>query len=291
MPARPCPGPLPPSSPKRVPPRGTCDTHVHVLGPYAKYPMIESRVYTAPEAPVERLKELLDALGVDRVIIVHVTVSGPNLSVTLDAMEHLGEQARGIAMIGPEMSHAELARLDRRGIRGARLSHIAGPRFDLEFIKNLAKRIEPLGWHLQFSPIDERHWLELAPFLGELGVDVVVDHMAWHGWTVANGVDQPGFQALLTVVRTGRVWVKLAGMERYSKVGPPTFSDVIPFAEALVEARPDRLLWGTDWPHVTAWDHAVPRDSDLLDWILDLGIADETKRQILVENPANLYRF
>ena len=115
--------------------------------------------------------------------------------------------------------------------------------------------------------------------------------MAWRAWNTADGLEQPGFQQLLELVATGRVWVKIAAPERYSQTGGPSFADVTPYARTLIEARPDRMLWGTDWPHVSAWNHPMPRDGDLIDWVLDWEIDDVTKQAILVDNPARLYGF
>jgi len=288
---RPCPGPLPPTQPKHTPPDGACDTHVHVLGPYAQYPLSETRAYTAPEAPVSMLRAHLSALGVSRVVVVHVTVCGVNLAVTLDAIRDLGACARGVAIIDPETPDAELERLNDQGIRGIRFSHLSGERHGFESMDRLAQRIVPFGWHLQFSPIDLAHWLEVVPYLAKLPTDVVVDHMAWRAWNTADGLGQTGFQQLRKLVSTGRVWVKLAAPERYSKIGGPSFADVTPYAHALIEARPDRMLWGTDWPHVSAWNHSTPKDADLLDWISEWQIDDGTRQAILVDNPARLYGF
>ena len=115
--------------------------------------------------------------------------------------------------------------------------------------------------------------------------------MAWRAWNTAGGLDQPGFQLLIDLVASGRVWVKVAAPQRYSSTGGPSFADVNPYAHALIKARPDRMLWGTDWPHVTAWNHPMPRDADLLDWVLQWPIDDAVKHAMLVGNPARLYGF
>jgi 2-pyrone-4,6-dicarboxylate lactonase len=288
---RPCPGPLPPMRPRQVPPQGTCDTHVHVIGPYARYPLVEDRAYTAPEAPVSMLRAHLNALGVTRVVVVHVTVCGLDLSVTLDAIRELGDCARGIAIVDPGIKDGELERLNACGIRGVRFSHLSEERHGFESLTLLARRITPFGWHVQFSPIDLAHWLEVGPHLPELPTDVVVDHMAWRAWNTAEGLGQPGFRLLIELVASGRVWVKVAAPQRYSNTGGPPFADVNPYAHSLIKARPDRMLWGTDWPHVTAWNHPMPRDADLLDWVLEWPIDDAIKHAMLVGNPAHLYGF
>ena len=153
------------------------------------------------------LRAHLNALGVSRVVVVHVTVCGLNLSVTLDAIRDLGDCARGIAIIDPETPDSELERLNDHGIRGVRFSHLAGERHGFESMNRIAERISPFGWHLQFSPIDLEHWLDVDPYLAKLPTDVVVDHMAWRAWNTTGGLEQPGFQQLIDLVTTGRVWV------------------------------------------------------------------------------------
>ncbi len=287
---RPCPGPLPPTRPKLVLPPGACDTHVHVLGPYEKYPLSPARTYTAPEAPVEKLAGFLDAMGCERVVIAHVTAHGTDMSVTLDAIRHLGARARGFAIMEPDVSDAALKRLHDGGIRGTRLTPLFGDEVTAETLTETARRIAPLGWHLVYAPSSVAQWLDLAPRLGALPCDVLIDDMAWRGYTVAGDLDQAGFRALLDALATGRCWLKLAAPHRYSRQ-PPPHADLAPFVAAVLDARPDRMVWATDWPHVRVWDEAMPEDADLVDWISDWDLDDAARRRILVENPATLYGF
>ncbi len=287
---RPCPGPLPPTRPKFVLPPGACDTHVHVLGPYEKYPLSPDRSYTAPEAPVEKLAAFLDAMGTDRVVIAHVTAQGTDMSVTLDAIRELGERARGFAILGSDVSDAELRHMHDGGIRGTRLTPLFGAEVTAETLDETARKIAPFGWHLVYAPSGPAQWLDLAPRLSTLPCDVVIDHMAWRGYTLDGGLDQPGFRALLDALATGRCWLKLAAQHRYSKTVAP-YPDLAPYVAAVLEARPDRIVWATDWPHVRAWDEAMPADADLVDWILEWGLDEATRNRILVDNPAVLYGF
>ena len=285
-----CPGPLPPAKPRLTLPPGACDTHVHVLGPYEKYPMVPARTYTAPEAPVEKLASFLDVMGCERVVIAHVTAHGTDMSVTLDAIRHLGARARGFAILEPDVSDAELKRLHDGGIRGSRLTPLFGDEVTAETVTETARRIAPLGWHLVYAPSSVAQWLDLAPRLGALPCDVLIDHMAWRGYTVEGDLDQAGFRALLDALATGRCWLKLAAPHRYSRQ-PPPHADLAPFVAAVLDARPDRMVWATDWPHVRVWDEAMPEDADLVDWISDWDLDDAARRRILVENPATLYGF
>ncbi len=289
---QPCPGPLAPTKPKLVLPAAACDTHVHVLGPYDRYPMIEERGYTAPEAPVEKLAAFLDTMGLERCVIAHVTAHGLDMSVTLDAIAALDGRARGVAMLAADVADDELDRLHAGGIRGVRLTPLFGDEVTPAAIERLCARIARLGWHLVYAPHDIAGWLDIAPRLAGLPVDVVVDHLAWRGWSVDDeaGTDQPGFRAVIDVLAAGNCWLKLAAPHRYYK-GDAPWPRVTPYARAMVAARPDRLIWGSDWPHVRVWDHPMPDDSDLVDWIGEWAADEATRKLILVDNPAQLYGF
>lgn len=288
---RPCPGPNPPRKPRIALPAGVCDSHVHVLGPYDRFPMAEDRGYTAPEATAVTLRHVMDTLGIARCVIVHVTAHGDDLAVTLDALGQLGPRARAIAIVRPDTSEAGLERMHEAGIRGVRLTPLHGEESSFDDILALARRIARLGWHLVYMPSGRESWTKIGPRLPDLPVEVVLDHFAWRGFDVAAGIDQPGFGILLDLARSGRCWVKLAGPDRFSRAGAPGYEDALPYARALVAARPDRLIWGSDWPHVRHWDDPVPDDAALLDllaeWAPDAGV----RRAILTDNPAKLYGF
>ena len=252
--------------------------------------MSPARTYTAPEAPVDKLQAFLDAIGADRVVIAHVTAHGTDMSVTLNAIRVLGERARGFAILEPDVSDGELERLHDGGIRGTRLTPLHGAEVTAETLVDTANRIAPLGWHVVYAPSGVAQWLDLAPRLAALACDVLIDHMAWRGYALDGGLDQPGFRALLDALATGRCWLKLAAPHRYSKSAPP-YPDLAPYVGAVLEARPDRIVWASDWPHVRVWDAPMPNDADLVDWILDWGLDEATRHRILVDNPAALYGF
>jgi 2-pyrone-4,6-dicarboxylate lactonase len=285
-----CPPPNPAKPPKLKVPAGACDTHIHVIGPYDRYPKAPQIADDCPEAPAPMMRDFLRVMGLTRAVIVHVTFAGTRPDVTLDAIAEMSGDARGVVILDPDATEAEMRRLTDGGIRGARLTPQFGEQADVEAVVSLAEKIAPFGWHMLFMPSGPEQWLDLAPLLGRLPVDVVLDHMAWRGWRVEDGLDQPGFRALRDLADTGQVWIKLGGMYRSSRQ-PAPWSDLNPFAEALIEARPDRIIWCSDWPHVRMWDKPMPDDDALLDWLGQLAISEAMIRTILVDNPAALYGF
>ena len=284
---KPCLPPDPnPRPPKFAMPARACDCHAHVLGPPEKYPYVAQRSYTPPAALLEDYMALHRVLGIERAVIVQPSVHGTDNQVTLDGIAGYGPNARGIAVVDVDVTDKELERLNDGGIRGVRLNLLFGGGVGLHTLEPLARRIVDLGWHVQLL-LDARNMVELAPRLRKLPVSVVVDHMG-HMHT-EHGIDHPGFQALLDLVRDGVCWVKVSGNYRISSEGPP-YRDAIPFAHALIEAAPQHMVWGTDWPHPALNDH-MPNDGDLLDALDDFAPDTDLKRAILVDNPARLYGF
>ena len=282
-----CQGPDPRPRPAgfAIPP-GATDCHAHVIGPFSLFELQEDRSYTPPEAPLAAYRTLLDTLGLERGVVVQPSVFGTDNACTLDALAKHRNRLRGIAVVDPSVSDERLERMAGNGIRGIRFNMLFRGGVDFDHLSALARRIERLGWHIQLL-IDCRTLPVLAPKLARLPVDIVIDHMG-HMPTSA-GIDHPGFKQLLRLVREGRTWVKLSGANRTSSAGAP-YHDTIPFAQALVDADPTRLVWGSDWPHV-AIDGYMANDGELLD-LLRLWVPDERQRHlVLVENPARLYGF
>ena len=275
-----------PRPPRFVMPAHACDCHAHVLGPPDKYPYVANRSYTPPTALLEDYQALHRVLGIERAVIVQPSVHGTDNAVTLDGIAGYGPNARGVAVVDSDVSDDELQRLHDGGIRGVRLNLLFGGGVGLHALEPLAQRIAPMGWHVQLL-LDARDLVELAPRLAKAGVPLVVDHMG-HMKT-AHGINHPGFQALLGLVGDGICWVKLSGNYRISSDGPP-YHDAIVFARALIEAAPQHMVWGTDWPH-PALKEFMPNDGDLLDALDDYAPEAELKRAILVDNPAQLYGF
>ena len=281
----PHPDPRPPSF---SPPAGACDSHCHVFGPGDVFPYHPERSYTPPDAPYEALTKLHATLGLDRAVIVQATCHGDDNRAMLDAIARAGGRYRGVAMIDGSIADAELEALHEGGVRGVRMSfarHLSGPP-DFSKVAHVAGRIAPLGWHLVLY-LEAEDVVENADALGRLGVPVVIDHMA--RVRVADGLDQTPFRLLLDFLRDADFWVKISCAERLSAAGAP-FADVVPFAAALIEAAPDRVLWGTDWPHPNI-DGRMPDDGDLTDMLLSYAPDEELRRKILVDNPARLYGF
>ncbi|MGD8477661.1 MAG: amidohydrolase family protein [Burkholderiales bacterium] len=275
-----------PRPPRFAMPAKACDCHAHVLGPPDKYPYVANRSYTPPTALLEDYQALHRVLGIERAVIVQPSVHGTDNAVTLDGITGYGPNARGIAVVDASVSERELQRLHDGGMRGVRLNLLFGGGVGLETLEPLAERIADFGWHVQLL-FDARDLVELAPRLRKLPVTVVVDHMG-HMKT-QHGISHPGFQTLLDLVRDGVCWVKLSGNYRISSDGPP-YKDAIAFARALIEAAPEHMVWGTDWPH-PALEDFMPNDGDLLDAVDDYAPEADLKQAILADNPARLYGF
>ena len=267
-------------------PAGACDTHAHVIADPGDHPYVPERSYTPPPAPLEAYQALHRSLGIERAVIVQPSVHGTDNQVTLDAIAGYGANARGVAVVDESVTDTELTRLHEGGIRGLRLNVLFGGGVGLQALEPLAGRIAALGWHLQLL-LDARDLVEIAPRIQKLPVPVVVDHMGH--MNVSHGIEHPGFQSLLGLVRDGISWIKLSGNYRISAAGPP-YTDVRPFAQALIEACPEHMLWGSDWPH-PALTAAMPNDGDLLDALDDYAPDPSLKRAILSDNPATLYGF
>ncbi|MBB5690035.1 amidohydrolase family protein [Roseomonas alkaliterrae] len=284
---RPC---LPPldavPKPSWVAPPLSCDCHFHIFGPYDRFPLDPGRHYDPPAALIPAYLRVAEALGIQRMVIVQPSVYGTDNACSLDAAARFGlDRARVVAVVDEGLDDAALRALHTRGVRGVRFNAVSGNGTPLDQLEALARRIAPLGWHLQLYA--EGHQLpDLAPRLASLPVEVVVDHMG--GVRTADGLNAPAFQALLRLVGEGRAWVKLCGY-RISSAGPP-FHDVAPFARALLDAAPDRCVWGTDWPHpsLSAW---MPDDGVLLDRLGEWAPSAAERRRVLVDNPARLYGF
>ena len=267
-------------------PAGACDTHAHVFGPKERYPLDPLRTFDPPRAGIDEYRSMLQALGLQRAVIVHSAAYGTDISATRDALAASDGAWRGIGLVRPDVTPQALAQMHAAGFRGVRFNLIYGTQTDLEGIEQVARRIADWGWHIQFL-VDARRLCELLPFLARLPVPVVFDHMG--RMPTSAGIDHPGFTALLGLLEQRRCWVKLSGANRMGDPIPP-YPSVAPFARALVAAGADRLVWGSDWPHVRE-PGVIPDDGDLLN-LLPQWVPDPVQRDaILVDNPARLYGF
>lgn len=279
-----------PRTPKFVMPGLACDTHAHVCGPEARYPYSPARIYTPPDALPAQYRHLLNTLGVQRAVLVQPSVYGSDNRALLDALASDPVNQRAVAVVEPDIRNAELERLHSLGVRGIRCNIVdvkeGKGRLPMEMLTALAKKVRPFGWHLEFlMHVDE--FPDLDRLLDGFPVDVVFGHLGY--MKAALGLEAPGFKALLRLVKSGRAWVKLTGPYRISP-GPLPYPDVAAFAHALVDAAPERIVWGTDWPHVML-KGAMPNDGDLCDILLEWVPNEAARTKVLVENPARLYGF
>ncbi|HEU4895622.1 MAG TPA: amidohydrolase family protein, partial [Acidimicrobiia bacterium] len=230
-------------------PSGACDAHCHIFGPAARFPFAPNRSYTPPDSGFEELIALQELLGLSRAVFVQATCHGTDNRAMLDAMERGEGRFAGVAMIDETHDDEDLAEMHRLGVRGIRFNfveHLGGAPDPGRF-RSMVDRVHPLGWHLELH-FDAKDLPRYADLLDSLPVPFIIDHMA--RVKAADGLDQEPFRYLLELLgRNGAAWVKISGGERLTVGDGPPYDDVVPFARALVEVAPDRVLWGTDWPH------------------------------------------
>ena len=269
------------------PPPLACDAHCHVFGPAAKFPYDPKAAYHPEDAPFEALQALHARLGLQRAVIVHASCHGADMRVTLDAIARAGGHYRGTAIIDSSYSEKDLERMHEGGIRAVRFNFVRhlGGRPDMGFFRKTVARLQALGWHLILH-LDAQDLIEFEDLFSKLPVPFVIDHMG--RVKAADGLEQPPFKTLLGFLKNDNAWVKICGAERVSSEGPP-FTDAVPFGRALVEAAPDRVLWGTDWPHPNVkW---MPDDAELVNLLPLMVPGKDLQYKILVDNPARLYGF
>ena len=276
---------LAPAPPAFKMPLGACDCHAHVFGNPSK--LVANRTYTPPDASFENYHHMLETLGLTRGVIVQPSVYGTDNRTTLNAVAEGGADFRAVVVVDEMVSLGELQRLHAQGARGARVNALFQSDARLDDLQKLARTLADADWHMQILT-DVSEISELERFVRSLPVPVVFDHI---GHVPAHlGVEDPGFQSLLRLVGDGSAWVKLSGSYRMTTQDHPPFSDVSPFAQALIKANPDRLVWASDWPHPHI-PTPMPNDGHLLDLLNAWAPDDAIRNQILVDNPAHLYGF
>jgi 2-pyrone-4,6-dicarboxylate lactonase len=268
----------------------SCDSHAHICGPSANYPYDAGRIYTPPDALLPAYRHMLGTLGVSRAVLVQPSVYGTDNRALLDALATDPTHLRGVAVIEPDTPFAELERMHQAGVRGVRCNIVdvkeGKGRLPMDMLLALAKRVQPLGWHLEFlMHVDE--FADLDQLLDKFPVDVVFGHLGY--MRTDKGLQAPGFQALLRLLQTGHAWVKFTGPYRIS-TGTLPYADVTPYAHAIVEAAPTQIVWGSDWPHVMV-KSGMPNDGDLADCLAAWVSDEKAREQVLVHNPARLYGF
>jgi 2-pyrone-4,6-dicarboxylate lactonase len=273
------------SRPTFLLPAGACDVHVHIFGSAEKYPHVEKPHYTLPDGTLAQYRALMPRLGIERFVIVQPSFYGCDNSCLLDTLDAVGDRARGVVMIEPDITDAELDSFHRRGVRAVRLDLFKRAREPLaalkSYITQMAARVDSLGWHLQFYA-PGYVVRDLMRFLRNLQIDFVIDHMGY--MLEEDGLRGEDFAALLDLLGGGHCYLKLSGAYRIAKLRG--YEYVEPVAKAIVERAPDRALWGSDWPHISYSD----RDTGELLSLLERWAPSESVRQkILVENPNRLF--
>ena len=276
-----------PSKPAYRPPPGAVDAHCHVFGPEAQFPYAPERKYTPCDAGKDQLFALRDFLGFSRNVVVQATCHGKDNRALVDALKASGGLARGVATVGEEITQAELQALHDAGVRGVRFNFLKrlADFTPHDVLRRIAAKVAPFGWHVvvYFEAPDLQ---ELQPLFTSLPTKVIVDHMGRPD--VALGVEHPQFQRFLNWMSDDPdVWSKVSCPERLSLAGPP-YDDVLPFQRELVECFPDRVLWGTDWPHPNLKGHMAD-DGVLTDQIPKFATTEEARRKLLIDNPMALY--
>lgn len=276
-------------------PQGSCDCHVHIYGPYDRFPaQSEGRFSPKQPFPVEALFELWESIGISRGVIVHALAAGGDNEVTLDALRRYPDKLRAVAILRADVTDRRLDELTEAGFKGVRINllrqdgkPVSSGGMSLDDLKVLAPRIAERGWHAQLW-VETGDLKELASDIEKLPLDFVIDHQ---GRTMTDKtVDYPGFQWFCDRLKSGRYWCKLSGADRNTRTGAP-YADTEAFMKALVAANPERLVWGSDWPHVGHTSESHPSEAVLMD-VFQRCVPDAAiRRRILVDNPKALYGF
>jgi predicted TIM-barrel fold metal-dependent hydrolase len=276
-----------PKKPKLKAPLGACDTHVHLFGPAAKYPFAPDSPYTSADQLPETLFKLQDALGLSTAVVVSPGGYSRSYDMLTDVLARYPDRLRGVALLPDDTPSPEMARLNKLGVRGLRMISEKRGLHLPHFNREIAARAHEHGWHVQFYP----HGIDIIDYADQLlslPNDIVLDHFA--SIPAAGGVDQPAVKAVLKMLDSGRVWLKLSGPMRCTPGNFP-YAPVTPLAQAFVRHAPERMVWGTDWPHVNMNDREMPNDGDLLDLMLEWVPDEAVRNRILADNARKLYVF
>ena len=275
------------STPRFVPPKGAWDTHFHILGPTTRFPYAEKRKYSPPDSLVPEYLQLMDKLGIDRGIVVHPNTHGFDNAVDLDAIAQCKGRFYGVARLDKSVTEKRVAALHEAGMRGVRFAFnpAHGGALDFDTFSHVEACVRPFGWFIELH-MAAPALVELKDWLRSISSTLVIDHFG--RVDVRQGVEQEPFRILLHLVEKCGAWVKLSGSDRISATGYP-YSDVVPFARALIRAAPDRMIWGSDWPHTGIFTpERMPDDGHLLDLLADFCPDEGTRNRILVSNPSRL---
>lgn len=284
--APPHPDPHPPR--RFTPPPGSCDAHCHIFGPAHRFPFSADRSYTPPDAGLDDFLRLQARLDLSRAVFVQASCHGTDNSALVDALVRGNGRFAGVAMLDEAVTDAELDELHAVGVRGTRFNFVAhlGGAPELAAFWRIVDRVARRGWHVVLH-FDAKDLSAYAGVLDSMPTPYVIDHMA--RVDASAGVEQEPFQLLLALMADERCWVKISGAERLTVGGAPPYDDVTPFARAIVAVAPERVLWGTDWPHPNV--RHMPDDGDLLDQLVEFAPEASARHRILVSNPQQLYAF
>jgi len=284
-----CPPPVPnPTKPRHALPPLACDSHFHIFGPASRYPYAPSRTFTPHDAPKDRLFGLHKLLGFERGVFVQASCHGPDHAPVLEALKEAQGRYRGVALLTPETPKEEVARLDAAGFCGVRfhfVPHLGKPP-SYDTMRAVMRLVAPFDWHVAIH-VRGVDLVEHLDFIRAIDAKVVIDHIA--RLDVREGTTGRAFQTLRRLLDSGRAWVKLSGTDRVSKE-PPPFRDAVALAREVAAHAPERIVWGTDWPHPNV-DKYMPDDGQLVDAIAEIAPNETTRRRMLVDNPAELFGF
>ena len=276
-----------PSRPRFHLPEGAWDTHFHVLGPQARFPYSKTRKYTPPDAPLDVCMRMHDTLGIARGLVVHANTHGFDNSVDLDAVARSHGRYLAVVRLDTTATQAGCETLHAQGARGVRFAFNPkhGGSLDLAVFDHVLACISGLGWFVELH-FDGDALPGLEDWVASIRAPVVIDHLG--RIDPSPGLAQAPFAVLVELARRDNIWVKLSGADRLTKSGPP-YADVRPFAQRLIEVAPDRMLWGSDWPHTGVFEAAkMPDDGQLLDALFEFAPDETVRKKVLVDNPLRL---
>ncbi len=288
---------LPPDPNTRKPdaavPDGACDTHFHIFGPPDRFPYSETRRYTPPGGPLENYRKMAAITGLQRGIAVQPTLHGFDNSAILDAVARSDGAMRAVVRFNDKTTDEELERLHEAGARGARFSLMSDRPGSVDMVAHAIPRMEKLGWSLVLH-VEADHFVEAEAFIRKIPIPTIIDHLARS--KPSAGLDQPAFRLLRDLLKDDRFWAKIASVNKVSDTkdarvadGLP-YRDVIPFGQAVIADAPDRVIWGTDWPHGNIFEPGrTPNDGDLVDLVAEMAGDAATLKKVLVDNPTRLY--
>ena len=282
-----------PRAPRTPFPALSCDTHAHIMGPAARFPYAKERIYTPPDSTADDYRQLLAVLGVERAVLVQPSVYGTDNTAMLDAMRQFGKGVRAVAVTDPAISLKAIEALHEAGVRGLRFN-VVDRREDKNVVpaamlRDVAKRIAPFGWHIELLVnVDEAN--DFASAVADVPLPIVLGHLGYPKSGARHWAKHPAFTGMLRLIDKGRCWIKLTGPYRITGAADVPYDDVDAAAHALVTAAPQRLVWGTDWPHVMK-KKPMANDGDMAD-LMERWIPDaKTRARVLADNPAELYGF